>query len=345
MTQGTTAARPGRDAPGAVRRQGRGSAAFDGSGGRLRGSGAEGTEGVASSRIGLRPFAFARTGPFVLLLACGDGAPDDRPGPLDPGVGGPVVVVARSVLDAADAPCGEIAAAGTTRRVCAGDSVDVGQVAATVDVRLEGPDVLPFAIAASPGDTATVWLLRREHEEALEYVTQLVNVSGSRPFPFGPPALPVAVELEGVEPTRRDAFRETLERLDDAVSSWTGGETFVFVTELPDAGLRLVGADLGEEDGRSFAETFTAGHKLVCRIEVEAGLNPGPALSARIAHEVGHCLGLTRHDPLDTPGRLMHRLAPPESWTAGHGPAPFDALVLALAARASEHEIRLARFR
>lgn len=345
MSQGTTAARPGRGAPGAVRRRQRGSAAFDGSGGRLRGSGAEGTQGVASARIGSRSPAFARIAPLVLHLACGDGAPDDRPGPLDPVVGGTVVVAARSVLDAADAPCGEIAAAGTARRVCAGDSVHVGQVAAAVDVRLDGPDVLPYAIAASPGDTATVWLLSREHEEALGYVTELVNVSGSRPFPFGPLELPVAVELDGVEAPRRDAFRETLERLGEAVSSWAGGETFAFASELPASGVRFVDADLGGEGGRSTAESFTAGHKLVCRIEVDAGLNPGPALSARIAHEVGHCLGLTRHDPHDTPGRLMHRLAPPESWTAGHGPTPFDALVLALAARASEREIPLARFR
>jgi hypothetical protein len=282
---------------------------------------------------------------LVLLLACGDGARDDRSGPLDPGVGGSVLVAARSVLDAAHAPCGEIAAAGATRRVCAGDSVDVGQVAAAVDVRLDGPDVLPYAIVASPGDTATVWLLSREHERALAYVTELVNVSGSRPFPFGPVELPVAVEMDGIEVARRDAFRETLERLGEAVSSWTGGETFAPASELPAPGLRFVDADLGGEGGRSTAESFTAGHKLVCRIEVDAGLNPGPALSARIAHEVGHCLGLTRHDPLDTPGRLMHRLAPPESWIAGHGPAAFDALVLALAAAASEREIHLAGFR
>jgi hypothetical protein len=307
---------------------------LDGSGGRLRFGSPAGTERVAAACCLLGA-----------LLACDDRTAGDRTGPVDPGGQGAALVVVKAVLPGDATSCGELSTPATSVAACPGDSLPVTGLRGPVDAMLGGDAVVSYGRRIAAGDTAAVWLLRREHAAALAYLTQLVNVSGSRPFPFGLPGLPIAVELDGPDTGVRDDVRAAVERTGAAVSAWTGRETFVFVPELAGPGLRIGRADVGAEGGRSTAESFTAGHKLVCRIEVDAGLPPGPALSARIAHELGHCLGLTRHDPLDTPGRLMHRLAPAESWGPDDGPSPFDGLVLALTARAAEDEIALAGFR
>jgi hypothetical protein len=124
-----------------------------------------------------------------------------------------------------------------------------------------------------------------------------------------------------------------------------GGSYFELVAEPDAKGVRAVSVELAGLPARTFAETFDEAHKIVCRIELNADLSTGPGLSSRIAHELGHCLGLARHDPQDRPDRIMNRLAPRAYWEQSNGLNAFDSAVFALAVLASENEVDLTRFR
>ncbi len=255
-----------------------------------------------------------------------------------------VLVRFRSVFPA-DTPCGTGSLAGTDAAVCAGDSLVVRGVPDGAELRVTGAALVRYVSLVDPGAEVTAWLLPRERGEVLEYVQALVNASGSRPFPFGLASRTVPVESNGLDAMQASAFREVVGRLDGALAPLVGGSYFELVAEPRTQGVRAVSVELAGIPARTFAETFDEAHKILCRIELNAHLPPGPGLSSRIAHELGHCLGLVRHDPQDRPDRIMNRLAPGEYWQESNGLNAFDAAVFALAVLASENEIDLTNFR
>jgi hypothetical protein len=278
----------------------------------------------------------------ALLVGACDGGPEASPvQPVTPTR--TVVVSVRSVFPG-ETPCGTTVLAGVSAIACAGDSLVVEHVSGLAELQVTGPSVERYVDQVEAG-RATAWLLERRHEEALNYVEEIVNVSGSRPFPFGFAASQALVDLAGLEPLQAAAARDVVPRLDTALAPLVGRSYFQLVGEPAPQGIRAVTTQVAGGTARTFAETFDAGHKIVCRIELDGDLPAGAGMSSRIAHEVGHCLGLARHDPEDRPDRIMNRLAPGEYWTTSHGLNEFDAEVFALAVLASQSEIHLTNFR
>jgi hypothetical protein len=280
----------------------------------------------------------------AILWSC-DGSGESGGSPTGPAPDIRQVVVRFRSVFPAETPCGTASLAGTSAAVCAGDSLVVRGVPEAAELRVTGAALVRYATLIDPGAEVTAWLLPRARGEVLEYVQELVNASGSRPFPFGFASRAVPVESNGLDPLQASALREVVGRLDGALAPLVGGSYFELVAEPDAQGVRAVSVELAGLPARTFAETFDEAHKIVCRIELDADLAPGPGLSSRIAHELGHCLGLARHDPRDRPDRIMNRLAPGEYWEQSSGLNAFDSGVFALAVLASENEIDLTAFR
>jgi hypothetical protein len=293
----------------------------------------------------MRRARFAALIAAALLWACdGSGRVPDR-SPVGPPVSSRTVIVHFRSVFPGEARCGSAALAGGGGFACAGDSLIVRDVAAPAELVAEDPSLVRYVEPAVLGDSVTAWLLGREQAAVLVYAQELVNASGSRPFPFGFRESPVAVDLEGLEPAQAAAGREVVQRLDSSLAPLLGSVYFELVEQRRAGGVRAFTLPLTPGPARTFAEIFDAAHKILCRIELDSDLPPGAALSSGIAHELGHCLGLTRHDPDDRPDRIMNRLAPAEYWTESNGLNEFDARVFALAVLTSRNEIDLTNFR
>jgi hypothetical protein len=281
----------------------------------------------------------------VGLVACdGSGGGSDR-GPTGPPAGSrSVVVVFRSVLPG-EGLCGSAALAGGGGFACAGDSLAVSDVPETAELAVGDPSLVPYVEPVVIGDRVTAWLLGRDRADVLDYVRELVNASGSRPFPFGFRTARVAVDVEGLSPAQSAAARDVVQRVDASLRPILGTDYFELVQEPRFEGVRALTLPLLPGPARTFAETFDEAHKIVCRIELDTDLPSGPGLSTRIAHELGHCLGLVRHDPHGRPDRVMSLQAPAAYWTASGGLNEFDAGAFALAVLTSKGEIDLTNFR
>lgn len=287
---------------------------------------------------------FAGMAAGALLWSC-DGSGESAGSPIGPAPDLRQVLVRFRSVFPADTPCGTASLAGTSVAVCAGDSLVVRGVPDAAELRVTGEALVRYVTLVDPGAEATAWLLPRERGEVLEYVQALVNASGSRPFPFGFASPTVPVESNGLDAMQASALREVVGRLDSALAPLVGGSYFELVAEPGAQGVRAVSVELAGIPARTFAETFDEAHKILCRIELNVDLPAGPGLSSRIAHELGHCLGLARHDPQDRPDRIMNRLAPGEYWERSTGLNAFDSAVFALAVLSSENEIDLTSFR
>jgi hypothetical protein len=279
------------------------------------------------------------------LLACeGSDEGGDR-GPVGPPAAGRTVVVRFRSVFPGDALCGSASLGAQGGFACAGDSLTLRNVPETAALVVEDPSLVTYVEPLVLGQGLTAWLLGRERADVLEYVQEIVNASGARPFPFGFREASVAVDPAGLSPAQAAAARDVVQRVDASLEPALGADYFELVAERRQGGVRAFTLPLTPGPARTFAEIFDEAHKILCRIELDSDLPPGPGLSARIAHELGHCLGLARHDPDDRPDRVMNRLAPADYWTSSNGLNEFDAGVFAMAVLTSENEIDLTNFR
>jgi hypothetical protein len=222
----------------------------------------------------------------------------------------------------------------------------IANVSGTVELSVSGASVHTFFARLRSDTAVTAWLLANDNREVLPYAKALAAIGGLRRQPFGFRAIPVPVDLSQLDSTYRALFKQVVLEINADLAPMLGREYFQIVDSLPDHGLRAVSTDARSGPGRPFYEGFDDdGNGTVCRVEVLTTVPANEGFSTSMAHDIGHCLGLARHDPHDSPDRVMNREAPPDYWRGENGLNEFDARVFALAAVAAAEEIDLTRLR